>query len=218
MRFLSVVLLLGILSVQADAQTHPDFWNDVQVIKQYDKIYAPPKNPILFTGSSSIRLWGNLAEQFRGYTVLNRGIGGAVTRDIDRYVEDIILPYKPRQIVLYIGENDILKAPNGDTVFVAFQKLFQHIRTVLPDVPVAYISIKPSPSRAQFLPIVTRANELIREYLATQTGTGFIDIYPLMLDKKGNMRPELFREDKLHMKQEGYDLWYKKIRPFLLKP
>lgn len=217
MRFISVLLFCVFLFTRVDAQTHPDFWDDVQAIKQYDKIYAPPKNPILFTGSSSIRLWGNLAEQFRGYTVLNRGIGGAVTRDIDRYVEDIILPYKPRQIVLYIGENDILTAPNGDTVFVAFQNLFRHIRSVLPDVPVAYISIKPSPSRAQFLPVATRANKLIRDYLAAQNGASFIDIYPLMLDKKGNMRPELFREDKLHMKQEGYDIWYKKIRPFLLK-
>ncbi|MBI2283256.1 MAG: GDSL family lipase [Bacteroidetes bacterium] len=216
MRFIPVLFFCVCLFTRVDAQTHPDFWNDVQVIKQYDKIYAPPKNPILFTGSSSIRMWGNLAEQFRGYPVLNRGIGGAVTRDIDRYVADIILPYKPRQIVLYIGENDILTAPNGDTVFLAVQKLFQHIRAFLPDVPVAYISIKPSPSRAQFLPVATRANELIRDYLATQSGTAFIDIYPLMLDKKGNMRPELFREDKLHMKQEGYDIWYKKIRPFLV--
>lgn len=211
------LFVLLLLSLSTGAQNHPAYWDDVQAIKQYDKIYAPPKEPILFTGSSSIRLWGNLAAQFRGYTVLNRGIGGAVISDIDRYAEDLILPYKPKQIVLYIGENDIISAPNGDTIFAAFRKLFQHIRSVLPDVPLAYIAIKPSPSRAQFLPIAIRANELIKNFLAKQAKAGFIDIYPLMLDDKGNMRPELFRSDMLHMKQEGYDIWYKKIKPFLVK-
>ncbi|HEY1020400.1 MAG TPA: GDSL-type esterase/lipase family protein [Sediminibacterium sp.] len=204
-------------SYTVSAQTHPPYWEDVQAIRRYDKIYAPPASPILFTGSSSIRLWNNLSEQFRSYTVLNRGIGGAVVADIDRYVEDLILPYKPKQVVLYIGENDILSAPNGDTVFTAFRKLFFHIRAVLPEVPLAFISIKPSPSREQFLPIVIRANELIKAFLAEQSSAGFIDIYPLMLDKKGQFRRELFRQDMLHMQPEGYTIWYKRVKPFLVK-
>jgi len=199
------------------AQTHPPYWDDVQAIRRYDKIYAPPASPILFTGSSSIRLWNNLSEQFRGYTVLNRGIGGAVIADIDRYVEDLILPYKPKQVILYIGENDIVSAPNGDSVFAAFRKLFLHIRSVLPELPLAYISIKPSPSREQFLPIAIRANELIKAFLSEQPRAGFIDIYPLMLDKKGQFRRELFRQDMLHMLPEGYTIWYKRVKPFLVK-
>lgn len=212
-----ILLVLVLVSFTSCAQSHPKYWEDVQAIKQYDKIYAPPTSPILFTGSSSIRLWTNLSEQFRGYTVLNRGIGGAVIADIDRYVEDLILAYKPRQVILYIGENDIISAPNGDTVFAAFRKLFLHIRSVLPEVPLAYISIKPSPSREQFLPIAIRANELIKAFLAEQSSAGFIDIYPLMLDKKGQFRRELFRQDMLHMQPEGYDIWYKRVKPFLVK-
>lgn len=199
------------------AQTHPPYWDDVQAIRRYDKIYAPPASPILFTGSSSIRLWNNLSEQFRGYTVLNRGIGGAVIADIDRYVEDLILPYKPKQVILYIGENDIISAPNGDSVFTAFRKLFLHIRSVLPELPLAYISIKPSPSREQFLPIAIRANQLIKAFLSEQPRAGFIDIYPLMLDKQGQFRRELFRQDMLHMLPEGYRIWYKRVKPFLVK-
>ncbi len=216
MRFFSLLVLV-LLSFTGCTQTHPKYWEDVQAIKQYDKIYSPPSNPILFTGSSSIRLWNNLSEQFRGYTVLNRGIGGAVIADIDRYVEDLILPYKPKQVVLYVGENDIIAAPNGDSVFAAFRKLFLHIRSVLPDVPLAYISIKPSPSREQFLPIAIRANQLIKAFLAEQSSAGFIDIYPLMLDKKGQFRRELFRQDMLHMLPEGYAIWYKQVKPFLVK-
>lgn len=210
-------LLLVFISFAVSAQTHPPYWDDVQAIRRYDKIYAPPASPILFTGSSSIRLWNNLSEQFRGYTVLNRGIGGAVIADIDRYVEELILPYKPKQVILYIGENDIISAPNGDSVFTAFRKLFLHIRSVLPDMPLAYISIKPSPSREQFLPIAIRANQLIKAFLSEQPSAGFIDIYPLMLDKKGQFRRELFRQDMLHMQPEGYAIWYKRVKSFLVK-
>lgn len=216
MRVLKLLFLFFLLISAAKAQTQPAFWDDVQTIKKYDRLYAPPADPILFTGSSSIRLWTNLAEQFHGYTVLNRGIGGAVIRDIDRYVEDIIVPYHPKQIVLYVGENDIIAAPSGDSVFASFQRLFLHIRAKLPRVPIAYISIKPSPSREQFLPIAQRANQLIREYLQQQPMTGFIDIYPHMLDQQGKMRPELFRSDMLHMKPEGYAIWYREVKPFLV--
>jgi len=209
--------VLVFISFAVNAQTHPPYWDDVQAIRRYDKIYAPPANPILFTGSSSIRLWTNLSDQFRGYTVLNRGIGGAVIADIDRYVEDLILPYKPKQVILYVGENDIISAPNGDSVFTAFRKLFLHIRSVLPDVPLAYISIKPSPSREQFLPIAIKANQLIKTFLSEQPSAGFIDIYPLMLDKQGQFRRELFRQDMLHMLPEGYSIWYKRVKPFLVK-
>ncbi len=217
MRLVVSFTVLLFTSISSFAQTQPAFWEDVQAIKRYDKVYAPPKDPILFTGSSSIRLWNNLSEQFKRYTVLNRGIGGAVNKDIDRYVEDIIVPYKPKQIILYIGENDIISVPNGDSVFAGFQRLFLHIRSLLPDVPVAYISIKPSPSREKFLPIAIRANQLIKAYLLTQPKAGYIDIFSAMLDKKGNMRPELFREDLLHMKPEGYAIWHKKVKPFLVK-
>lgn len=213
---LACVLFFGMINL-AQAQTKPAFWDDVQTIKQYDKLFRPPSSPILFTGSSSIRIWDNMAEMFKEYRVMNRGIGGSVLKDIDRYVEDIIVPYKPKQLILYIGENDIPVAPNGDSVFAGFQRLYQHIRNFLPDVPVAYISIKPSPSREKFMPIAVRANQLIKEFLKNEMHTSFIDIYPLMLDKEGHPRPELFREDMLHMKPAGYEIWYKQIKPYLLK-
>ena len=204
-------------AAQGNAQTKPAFWDDIQTIKQYDKIYRPPQLSILFTGSSSIRIWDNMAEMFKGYNLLNRGVGGAVLSDIDRYVEDIIVPYKPKQLILYIGENDIPVAANGDSVFAGFQRLYKHIRNYFPDLPMAYVSIKPSPSREKFMPIALRANQLIKEFLSKESNTAFIDIYSLMLDKEGHPRPELFREDMLHMKQAGYDIWYKKIKPYLLK-
>jgi len=201
----------------AVAQDKPPFWDDVQTIKAYDKIYSPPQHPILFVGSSSIRLWVDFTKTFKDYTVLNRGIGGAITNDIDRYVEDIIAPYAPKQVVLYVGENDLIKSPDAETVFADFKKLYTHIRKQLPVTPLLYIAIKGSPSRMQYQDKAKKANLFISQFLKTEKNAVFVDIYQPMLDKQGKMRPLLFKEDMLHMNGTGYQIWNKLVIPHLLK-
>jgi len=211
----SAFLLL--FNYNSSAQDKPAFWEDVQAIKQYDRIYAPPKDPILFIGSSSIRLWVDFTKTFKDYTVLNRGIGGAVTSDVDRYLEDIVFPYHPKQLIVYAGENDLLKAASGDVVFEDFKKLYSHIRAKLPVVPLVYIAMKGSPSRVQHLSKAIKGNQLIKQFLKGEKNTVFLDIYQPMLDKKGQMRPELFKEDMLHMNASGYEIWNKLLKPYLIK-
>lgn len=199
------------------AQEHPPFWQDIQAIKQYDRIYEPPKNPILFVGSSSIRLWVDFTKTFKDYTVLNRGIGGAVTADIDRYLEDIVFPYQPKQIVLYIGENDLLEASDAEQVFKSIKKLYTDIRTRLPEVPVIYLAIKGSPSRVKEFNKAKEANSFIKSYLRDKKNTVFIDVFMPMLDKNGEMNPSIFKADQLHMNASGYAIWNKLLFPHLLK-
>jgi lysophospholipase L1-like esterase len=213
--FTAIFLFLS--GLNSFAQDKPAFWDDVQAIKQYDRIYAPPKDPILFIGSSSIRLWVDFTKTFKDYTVLNRGIGGAVTSDVDRYLEDIVFPYHPKQLIIYVGENDLIKAATADVVFDDFKKLYRNIRVKLPVVPLVYIAMKASPSRAQHLSKVIKGNQLIKEFLKGEKNTVFLDIYQPMLDQKGKVRPELFKEDMLHMNAAGYKIWNKLLKPYLLK-
>lgn len=204
-------------SLTLRAQEKPPFWNDVQNIKAYDQIYAPPAHPILFIGSSSIRLWVDFTKTFAAYTVLNRGIGGAVTQDIDRYVEDLVFPYHPKQLVIYVGENDLLTAPDAVTVFEDFKKLYLHLRTQLSVTPIIYLSIKGSPSRAKFQQKALQANRLIEAYLKKEKNTVFVDVYQPMLNQKGEMQPVLFKQDLLHLNAKGYEIWNKLLLPHLLK-
>jgi len=214
---LLTITVAFLFSVNAVAQDRPPFWNDVQTIKAYDKIYSPPQHPILFIGSSSIRLWVDFKKAFAAYTVLNRGIGGAITSDVDRYLEDIVFPYEPKQVVLYVGENDLLKSPDAETVFADFKKLYAHLRTKLPATPLVYIAIKGSPSRVQYQEKAKKANLLISQYLKGEKNTVFVDVYQPMLDKRGEMQPVLFKEDMLHMNGTGYQIWNKLVIPHLLK-
>ena len=217
-KIIFTLILSPFLFIAAFAQNKPAFWEDVQTIKKYDQMYKPPVQPILFVGSSSIRKWDNLTQVFAKYNVLNRGIGGAVTNDITFYLNDIVFPYHPRQIVLYVGENDL---PNEkttpDSVLNRTIKLYQSIRATLPNTPILYISIKPSPSRAAFKEKVIASNALIKAFLFKEANTKFIDVYSLMLTKDGNLRPELFVEDMLHMNAAGYAIWRKAVEPHLLK-
>jgi lysophospholipase L1-like esterase len=211
--FLCVSIIQNLL-----AQEHPPFWDDVQVIKQYDKIYDPPQNPILFIGSSSIRLWGNLERTFAKYDALNRGIGGAEVNHIINYAEDIIFPYNPREIVMYIGENDlVVEGTTADSILTRTKRLFQIIRSKLPDIPIVYFSIKPSPSRDSYLEMARDANALIKNYIETQKNITYIDIFNPMLNKQGKPKPELFIDDMLHMNKKGYRIWRRKVKRHLIK-
>jgi lysophospholipase L1-like esterase len=210
-------LFVAVCCFHSFSQEKPPFWDDVQAIKAYDKIYMPPKDPILFIGSSSIRLWVDFTKTFKDYTVLNRGIGGAVTSDVYRYLDDIVFPYHPKQLVIYVGENDLLTAPDAETVFRDFKKLYTAIRSKLPNIPMIYIAIKGSPSRKQYQAKALKVNQLVRAYTGTQKQITFIDVYQPMLDKKNEMQPALFKPDMLHMNASGYRIWNKLLIPQLLK-
>jgi len=216
--FLSVLLFLLSICVAAQ-QTHPPFWEEIQSFKKEDSIKPPPKNPILFVGSSSFRMWENVQQDFPSYTIINRGFGGSSLPDVIRYENDIIFPYHPKQIVIYCGDNDLAAsdAVSASLVFARFKQLFTSIRKKLPSVPIAFVSIKPSPSRQRLMPKMDSANKMIKSFLSKNKKTAFIDVYHKMLNADGTPRDELFRDDKLHMKPNGYAIWRDAIKPYLLK-
>jgi lysophospholipase L1-like esterase len=219
MRCLKVipVLLLASLFLKTEAQEKPAFWNDIQAFKAKDSIQPPPRNAILFIGSSSFTKWTDVASYFPGYTILNRGFGGSTLPDVTRYIDDIVFPYQPKEIVIYCGENDIAAGLDSKVVADRFKDLFNAIRAKLPDVPIGFISMKPSPSRVQFRHLLTQGNQIIKNFLYTQKNVFYVNIFDLMLDSSGNYRPDLFQSDMLHMNATGYAIWAQAITPYLMK-
>jgi lysophospholipase L1-like esterase len=214
--FVVAGILIATLSTAQD--TLPKFYNEIQEFKKQDSINPPPKNAIVFIGSSSFRMWKNLQEMFPGYPIINRGFGGSSLPDVQRYVDDIVFRYQPKQVVIYAGEND-LPGDSVDSRIVTdrFKKLFNTIRQRLPGVPIVYISMKPSPSREKYLATMRQANQMINNFLWQQRNVGYVDVYSKMIDASGNPNPQLFLEDKLHMNQNGYLIWQEALRPYLIK-
>ncbi len=197
------------------AQEQP-FRKEIQEFKTIDQTNGIPAKPILFVGSSSFTKWQDVNDYFPGKTIINRGFGGSRLLDLNYYADDLLDPYNPRQILIYCGENDIATDnPTAAEVFERFKTFFGKIRQKYPKVPVAYVSIKYSPSREKFWPEVTEVNALIKSYLKTQKKAKYIDITKVMNDANGKLRTDIFLEDRLHMKPEGYRLWARVMKPYL---
>jgi lysophospholipase L1-like esterase len=164
-------------------------------------------------------MWKDIQKDFTGYKVINRGFGGSTLPDVIRYVNDIVFPYHPKQVIIYCGENDLAESDtvSAATVTERFKNLFSLIRTKWRKVPIVFISIKPSPSRQYLMPKMVEANQQIKEFLDTQRRTKYIDVYSLMLTADGKPNAELFIEDQLHMNAKGYAIWKKAIEPYLKK-
>jgi lysophospholipase L1-like esterase len=218
-KFTAFLLLLFFAVSNARAQTNPPFYNEIQQFKEQDSASFPSKNIILFVGSSSFQKWHDVQGYFPNEPIVNRGFGGSELTDVIRYANDIIIPYQPKQIVIYAGENDLAYSDtvSARTVFMRVVKLFNIIRSSLPMVPIIYVSIKPSPSRERLMPKMQEANKLIRRFLQSKKNAVFIDVYHKMLDADGKPMQDIFVEDNLHMNSKGYHIWQKAIEPYLLK-
>ena len=220
MKRLKLFLLFFSLAIAVNAQQEkPPFWDDVQAFKKEDSLHHPTKNSILFMGSSSFTKWKDVADYFPGYDIINRGFGGSTLLDQIRYVNNIVFRYQPRQIVIYCGENDLAGSDKvtGQIVYDRFVHLFKLIRQKLPNVPVVFISLKPSPSRWQLRDKMIAANNKIKAYLATKQHTAFVDVYHQMLNGEGLPKKEIYLDDSLHMNAKGYTIWQKELKPHLLK-
>nr|WP_157062468.1 SGNH/GDSL hydrolase family protein [Pseudoxanthomonas dokdonensis] len=194
--------------------SQPNWEQDIQRFEAQDRARPPAPAGVVFVGSSSIRFWDSLARDFPDVAVLNRGFGGSEIRDSTWFADRIILPYRPRQVVLYAGDNDINSGRDTQQVADDFAAFVQRLRQDLPEVRIAYLAIKPSPSRISQLPRQQQANALIAAS-ADRLGVDFIDVATPMLDAAGQPRPELFVADQLHMNAQGYALWREVVTPFL---
>lgn len=210
-------LLYILFSTLIVAQEKPAFWKDIENFKTLNKENPPPKNAILFVGSSSFTMWKDVGDYFPDKTIINRGFGGSSLFDLNFYSDELLKPYQPKQIVIYCGENDFAgnEKLKPRQVFNRYKHFYAEIRKYYPTIPVDYVSIKLSPSREHLWPKFVATNALIKKFMDKEPNAEYIDITKAMNDSSGKIRKDLFLEDMLHMKPEGYQLWKKEMEPYL---
>jgi lysophospholipase L1-like esterase len=211
---IAALLLLHVFGAAGQIQTNR-FDADIAAFEARDRTNPPPKDAILFIGSSSIRMWKTLAQDFTEHKVINRGFGGSEIADSVHFADRIVIPYRPKRVVMYAGGNDINGGKTPERVADDFKAFVKKLRAKLPDTPIAYISIAPNPARWSQVDRVRRANELIREFTTANQKMTFIDVFPHMLGDDGQPRPEIFLDDRLHMNEKGYAIWKKIVGPAL---
>jgi lysophospholipase L1-like esterase len=198
----------------ADTAAIP-FEGEIEQFEASDKTSPPAKGGVVFVGSSSIALWPNLKGDFPGVNVVQRGFGGSELWEVVDYAPRIVLPYCPRRIVLYAGDNDLAAGRSPEQILTDYQNFVELVRGTLPDTKIAFVAIKPSGSRWALADKMRRTNELVRRYSATNPGLVFIDAFTPMLGANGAPRQDFFVADSLHMNASGYALWRDLLAPFV---
>ena len=196
------------------------FESEIAAFEAADRQSPPPSGAVLFLGSSSIRLWTTLARDFPELKVINRGFGGSEIADSVRYAPRIVLPYKPRMIVMYAGGNDINGGKTPETVLKDFQAFVKEVHKALPKTRIVYISMNPAVSRWKKEADFVEGNRLIEAYIRSADKKGrrlnYIDSHSKLLSPTGEARPDIYRPDGLHLNSKGYELWTAILRPQIL--
>ncbi len=193
--------MLTLLTSWANAQSVPisnPFEPEIQALEA--KLADPPPRPIVFYGSSSIRLWSTLSKDLPDYAVLNCGFGGSRLTDCLYFAPRVITPLKPSAVIIYAGDNDLATGAAPEQVFDSFRQLFFALRTTSPRLPIAFVSVKPCPAR---------------DFLETQADTDYIDIFSDLLGPDHQPIVSLFRSDQIHLSQAGYQILQRDISEYL---
>lgn len=202
-------------SQEAPKKTGSERWeNDIRKFEEQDKASPPKPGGVLFIGSSSIKRW-NLAESYpdRGY--LNRGFGGSQIADSTHFADRIVIPYKPKTVVMYAGDNDLAGGKSPEQVAKDFSAFVAKVHAALPDTKIVFIAVKPSIARWKIVDKVRDANRRIAATCAKNNKLAFVDIDKPMIGDDGMPRGELFAKDGLHLSPAGYELWVKLLEPAL---
>lgn len=214
------IACLIVSATWAAEESHPPYdssrWEmDIQAFEARDREKLPAPGGILFVGSSSIRLW-DTEKCFPGMGIINRGFGGSQMVDSVYYAPRIVLPYQPKTIAVYAGDNDIQSGKTPQAVLKDFQQFVKIVHQSLPETRIIYIAIKPSISRWDKVDRMREANRAIRKFAEATEGVEFADIDTPMIGEDGRPRPSLFLDDGLHLNEEGYALWTKILRPSIV--
>jgi putative heme-binding domain-containing protein len=216
-------LFLGtaaLLSAEYRAEDRPrsvPWEKDIAAFERQDKANSPPKNAILFVGSSSIRLW-DLNKSFPGVDLIKRVFGDSQLADSVYYAPRIVLKYAPRMVFLYAGDNDIATGKKPEQVVEDFSTFVRIVHKDLPATRIVFLSIKPSILRWKLVEKMRTANRLIEDICKQDERLLYADVATPLLGNDGKPRPELFRKDGLHLNDQGYEIWASVLRPLLNGP
>ena len=218
--FLTALVLLRCALPTFCAEKEHNFarWEkEISAYEQIDKTNPPPKGAWLFIGSSTVRLWKSLAQDFPKEQVINRGFGGSEIMDATHFADRIVFPYEPRMVFLRAGGNDIHAGKSAQEVFGNYQEFVKRVRAKMPETEIVFISQSPAISRWSEAEENKALNQLVEEYVKGKAGLRYIETYDIVFGADGKPRPELFIADKLHFNAAGYKLLAERVRGFLEK-
>lgn len=204
--WISLLILLVPLNAAESASTNR-FEPEVLKFEALDRKVPPPPRPILFVGSSSIRLWTHLPTSIHGRPVLNRGFGGSRFKDLLRFFNRVVLPYGPSVVVVYEGDNDLAEGQTPAEIAQDLAVFLERAETELRGTSILLLTVKPSPSRVHLLEVQSEFNRRLKLLPQSHPRVRVIDVASPLLDSRGKPDPRFFAADRLHLNADGYEAW-----------
>lgn len=185
-----------------------------------DELYAKPQfestqtGKVVFYGSSSFRLWADVKKDLGSNDIINLAFGGSTLAICADKFEEIVVPFRPRSIVIYAGDNDIGDGIKEDELFNRFNRLLSQIRNSIGEIPIVFLSIKPSIQRMEQLSTIRAFNKKVEEFSTNNNNCHYVDIHEAMKLSDNTVNKTLFEEDGLHLNRKGYALWTQILRAY----
>ncbi|MEM6814385.1 MAG: hypothetical protein AAF600_08320 [Bacteroidota bacterium] len=193
-----------------------NIWKEeIEYLREKSKAYVANENLIAFYGSSSIRLWDNMALDLAPHETLNLGFGGSSYKWCNHFFGEVFEFIQPTKIIIYAGDNDLGTGTLENDIIHSVNNLLTKKETIFGGIPTSIISVKPSPDRLYLKKNMESLNKRLSQKIHQITNGSFIDIYTPMLTTEGKVRPELYLADQLHMNLKGYEIWKKVIKDHL---
>jgi lysophospholipase L1-like esterase len=213
--YLLILPLIFGFGIGAQGQDPLRFEEEVKQIQQKYEEVPPLEGSIVFTGSSSIKMWKEIQSDFPEQPIINTGFGGSQTSDLIHYVDELIIEYQPKKIFIYEGDNDISEGKTTSEIMEDMHTLVGKIKTKLPEAQIFLISAKPSISRWHLKDKYLELNSQFEEYQQSHDNIEYVDVWTPMLDGEGNPKADIFLEDQLHMNPSGYEIWAKVLDKYI---
>lgn len=216
-RWIFLCLLVAFLLPDGLRSQDPSrFHGEIENLKaRNDSLWNPFRPTLLFTGSSSIRMWKGLEDAFPPYQVVNTGFGGSQASDLLYHLRTLVLDYNPLQVWIYEGDNDLAEGKSPARVLRDMRAVVSGLRAPYPGLPVVLISAKPSISRWRLRGKYRRYNRKLENWAEKDPLLQYADVWDPMLLPDGSLNTALFIEDGLHMNSEGYQIWSGVLKAFV---
>ncbi len=210
--FLITIFLFGIFAHCQDPSRFADEVSALQ--KTYDTLWDSSKETIVFTGSSSVRIWNDLQERFPNHQIVNSGFGGSQASDLLRYSKELILRFKPKKVFIYEGDNDIANGKSAKEILTDISAIIAQIRAQNATTEIILIGAKPSIARWNLKKNYKRLNRKFRKLSRRDVDMNYADVWKPMLHRR-KVKEDIFIEDGLHMNAKGYEIWYRALKPYV---
>ncbi|MEP2689130.1 GDSL-type esterase/lipase family protein [Maribacter dokdonensis] len=214
----TLTVLIFFVSLTSFGQVENVFTKEVKdITAKYYSIWDSSKETIVFTGSSSVRLWRKLQEEFPDHQIINSGFGGSQASDLLYFIDELILSYNPKKVFIYEGDNDLWAKKRPADVLDTTADIIRRIKAKNASTQVILISAKPSISRWKIRGKYKRLNRKMERFTQDDPNLFYVDVWKPMLNKR-KLKTDIFIEDGLHMNQKGYDIWYAAMKDLVNQP